>query len=252
MLCIRWSPRFLLIDLSSCYIWGLISQEQSAFVAGRSIIDNAMIESEVVHYLKKKVRGNRGDMPIIFFCRKCVLMIGGYGGLCSMWRRFGILSRWIMILLVLCYLAGYYAKWSAVFLFIYFILCAKGLSFLIKKAKSSGLLHGFGICRGAPKITHLLFANDSILFFRAIETECLVMKNLLLTYEVSSGQAINFDKYMIFFSSNVPSETRNSLSNVLGIHASFTVGKYLGLPSIVGGFSSGNSVLFRGWVGDYG
>lgn len=42
----------------------LISQEQSSFVAGRSIINNAMIGFEVVHYLKKKVRGNRGDMTI--------------------------------------------------------------------------------------------------------------------------------------------------------------------------------------------
>lgn len=42
----------------------LISQEQSSFVAGRSIINNAMIGFEVVYYLKKKVRGNRGDMTI--------------------------------------------------------------------------------------------------------------------------------------------------------------------------------------------
>lgn len=33
-----------------------------------------------------------------------------------------------------------------------FILCVEGLSVLIQKAESSGLLYGICICRGAPKI----------------------------------------------------------------------------------------------------
>lgn len=45
-----------------------------------------------------------------------------------------------------------------------FILCAKGLSALIKQAESRGIIHGVEICRRPPIISHLLFADDSFLF----------------------------------------------------------------------------------------
>lgn len=33
-----------------------ISEEQSAFITGRSILDNALVASEIIHYLKCKTR----------------------------------------------------------------------------------------------------------------------------------------------------------------------------------------------------
>lgn len=48
-----------------------------------------------------------------------------------------------------------------------FILCAKGLSALIKKELSDGRLHRVRICKGAPVISHLFFADDSFFFFQA-------------------------------------------------------------------------------------
>lgn len=41
-----------------------VSEEQSTFVAGRSIIDNALIASEVVHYLKCKRNGKWGEAAL--------------------------------------------------------------------------------------------------------------------------------------------------------------------------------------------
>jgi hypothetical protein len=48
-----------------------------------------------------------------------------------------------------------------------FIICAEGLSALIKQTEARGDIHGVKICRNAPIITHLLFANDCFLFLRA-------------------------------------------------------------------------------------
>lgn len=45
-----------------------------------------------------------------------------------------------------------------------YIICAEGLSTLIHDAQSKGLLHGVSVCRGAPIVSHLLFADDSFLF----------------------------------------------------------------------------------------
>ena len=42
-----------------------------------------------------------------------------------------------------------------------FIIGVEGLSSLIKKAELDGSLHGCKVCRGAPIVSHLLFADDS-------------------------------------------------------------------------------------------
>ena len=45
-----------------------------------------------------------------------------------------------------------------------FLLCAGGFMALLAKAELEGRISGVYICRGAPKVTNLLFANDSMLF----------------------------------------------------------------------------------------
>ena len=44
------------------------------------------------------------------------------------------------------------------------MLCAEGLSSLIKRAESGGLLHGCRVSRTRPSVSHILFVDD-ILFF---------------------------------------------------------------------------------------
>jgi len=75
-----------------------------------------------------------------------------------------------------------------------FIICAEWLSYLIRKAEASGDIHGVKICTNAPIVSHLLFADDCFLFFRAEPAEATIMKNILAIYEKASGQAINFQK----------------------------------------------------------
>jgi hypothetical protein len=85
-----------------------------------------------------------------------------------------------------------------------FIIYAEGLSALIREAERQGDIHGTKICRNAPIISHLLFADDCFLFFRNGENEAQTMKNVLVTYEAASGQAISLPKSEIFCSRNVP------------------------------------------------
>lgn len=44
-----------------------------------------------------------------------------------------------------------------------FLLCAEGLSALIKKAISDRVMEGVSMCRGAPILSYLVFADDSII-----------------------------------------------------------------------------------------
>lgn len=44
-----------------------------------------------------------------------------------------------------------------------FLLCAEGFSALLTKAEEDGRIFGVKICRNAPSISHLLFADDSLI-----------------------------------------------------------------------------------------
>ncbi|KAL8146786.1 hypothetical protein AgCh_004504 [Apium graveolens] len=84
-----------------------------------------------------------------------------------------------------------------------YILCAEGLSTMLRRKEEEGHIHGISIARGAPKISHLLFADDCYLFFNATGEEARNMKNILSRYEMFSGQAISLAKSSITFSPNI-------------------------------------------------
>ncbi|GAU44727.1 hypothetical protein TSUD_88120 [Trifolium subterraneum] len=115
-----------------------------------------------------------------------------------------------------------------------FIIVAEGLTSLIKKAVASGDLHGIKICRGAPAVSHLLFADDCFLFCRSNLSETRKLMEILKIYEEASGQEINLSKSEVFFSRNISSAAQEDLSNLMGVKHVMGTGTYLGLPSTVG------------------
>nr|KYP45469.1 hypothetical protein KK1_032990 [Cajanus cajan] len=115
-----------------------------------------------------------------------------------------------------------------------FILGMEGLSSLIHKAKLLSNLQGIQINRGAPKLNHLMFADDVFLFFQATEKETKEVASILETFEIASGQPINFKKSEVFLNRHAPLAIQNMLSNILHVQSCETTGKYLGLPSMIG------------------
>ena len=75
-----------------------------------------------------------------------------------------------------------------------FLLCVEGLSAMLRKAKESHQLRGIKSSQQGVCISHLLFADDNLLFCQAIVGECQWLLDLLETYEAASGQAINRKK----------------------------------------------------------
>lgn len=115
-----------------------------------------------------------------------------------------------------------------------YILCEEGLSSMLKDADLRGLIHGIKICRSAPILSHLLFADDSFLFFQANNNEADAIKDILQFYENASGQCINFQKSEVSFSANVSSQLCSNLSSRLGVREALGSGMYLGLPFLAG------------------
>ena len=60
-----------------------------------------------------------------------------------------------------------------------FLLCADGFSSLINEAVRNQGLSGISICRGCPLVSHLFFADNSLLFCKASEQECRKMIEIL-------------------------------------------------------------------------
>ncbi|CAI8590045.1 unnamed protein product [Vicia faba] len=56
------------------------------------------------------------------------------------------------------------------------------------------------VARRAPSISHLLFADDSLLFARANLLEAGKVMDVLATYQKSSGKMVNLDKSEASFS----------------------------------------------------
>ena len=63
-----------------------------------------------------------------------------------------------------------------------FLLCTEAFSTLIEEANNNNALTGISICKGSPKVTHLFFAGDSLLFCKAENLECSKMVEILKQY----------------------------------------------------------------------
>ncbi|KAH1106130.1 hypothetical protein J1N35_009898 [Gossypium stocksii] len=115
-----------------------------------------------------------------------------------------------------------------------FLFCGEGLSVLMRLACMEKKVKWATVCRNAPPISHLMFADDCILFWKVSTQETNVLKNILEEYESCTGQCINFEKSTVLFSKNVGEHDKNRVVQALNVRCSTDPEKYLGLPNMMG------------------
>jgi hypothetical protein len=115
-----------------------------------------------------------------------------------------------------------------------FLLCAEALSALLTQAEEKGVLTGVPTSKKGPRLSHLFFADDSLIFCKANSVEWRRLTKLLDKYEAASGQKLNKDKTSIYFSRNTSPEKRTEISQLSGLQITQCYDKYLGLPTLVG------------------
>lgn len=114
-----------------------------------------------------------------------------------------------------------------------FILCAEGLSAMVHRFGSQKLIRGVRVCKHAPSINHMLFADDSYLYCKAGVNEAQCMLEILSKFEMASGQKVNTSKSSIFFSTNTGTDNKQSICSMLQMEEADEDCKYLGLPNMM-------------------
>ena len=226
----------------------LVFESQSAFLSGRLISDNVLVAFETLHYLKRKTQGKLGFMALKLDMSKAYDRVE-WVFLEKIMRKLGFTDK-LVTLIMSCLTSVSYAvllngqpvgnikptrglRQGDPLSPYLFLLCAMGLQGLLKKVEANGDIRGVSLCRNGPRVSHLFFADDSVLFCRAKEEECQNILDLLSVYERGSGQKINRDKTNIFFSTNTQPDMQTQIQNILGVPAIRQYEKYLGLPALV-------------------
>ena len=210
----------------------IVSDSQSAFVPGRLITDNVLVAFETLHYMHHNKIGRDGAMALKLDMSKAYDRVE-WIFLEKIMSRMGFHQKWISLMTECISTVSYsilvngephgYIKPSrglrqgdplSPYLF---LLCAEGLHSLINKAGRDGDIQGVSLCREGPQITHLFFADDSLLFSKATPTACETIQGILDQYEKASGQQVNRDKTTIFFSKNIPEASQNVIKEALEV-----------------------------------
>ena len=80
-----------------------------------------------------------------------------------------------------------------------FLLCTEGFHSIISQATTDEAIRGYSFTHfTSPRLSHLLFANDNLLFCRATCEECNTVLELLSTYKKILGQRLIEKKQMSF------------------------------------------------------
>ncbi|XP_070021738.1 uncharacterized protein [Nicotiana sylvestris] len=111
-----------------------------------------------------------------------------------------------------------------------FILAAEALSRGLNALHTNLYFCGFGMPKWSPKINHLSYADDMIIFPSSDETSLMLIMQVLNAYEVASGQLVNKTKSVVYLHYLIDMKVVNKVESITGIHRNDFPIIYLGCP----------------------
>ncbi|KAL9672560.1 hypothetical protein QQ045_028811 [Rhodiola kirilowii] len=219
----------------------LISPNQSAFLANRSILDGIMITNELIHSIRRDKR--RALIVKLDFSKAYDSVSWEYLDQIQQRMGFGVKWRqWIHECISTPKLAvlinGSPTKEFSMerglrqgdplspFLF---LIAAEGLSRMLSKAKELGILRGVEWVKEGERMNHLQYADDTIIFCDAEMEEIKTLRRILKSFEAASGLRINFTKSKCV-GIGVKEDEVQGFAKELGCDTGCLPMEYLGIP----------------------
>ena len=171
----------VLANRIKCILPNVISDSQSAFVPNRSITDNSTVAFEMLHRMRNRRKGRTCHMTVKLDISKAYDKVE-WEFLQRIILKIGILNQWVNLAMETMCTASYSIlingeptgfitpsrgiKQGDPFSPYLFLLCAEGLSSLIRKAIENHCLKGVVSCNGGVKISHLFLWMTAYYFMR--------------------------------------------------------------------------------------
>ncbi|GKV44022.1 hypothetical protein SLEP1_g51253 [Rubroshorea leprosula] len=231
----------LLANRINSVLDNIIGECQMAFIKGRQIVDSIVIANETIDAAKRNKIASfvlKVDFEKAYdkVCWKFLDYMISRMGFDSKWRRW--INECLKTAETSILLNGSATRQVKInrglrqgdplspYLF---LLVAEGLNGIISSAINHGLFEGINIGNRGMIISHLQFADDSILFGKATEGNIWAAKSIMRIFKLASGLKINIQKSQLL-GMNVSKEWMSKMSYILSCKEGVFPCKYLGVP----------------------
>ncbi|GAA0184787.1 hypothetical protein LIER_32075 [Lithospermum erythrorhizon] len=186
-------------------LMSIISETQSAFLPGRIISDNILVAHEVLHYMNRNNKSKHASMAVKLDMSKAYDRVEWYF-LEAIMLKLGFCRRWVdwtmCLVSTISYsflingaLRGYVQPTRGIhqgdpLSSYFFLLCVERLTCMLLRAEERKALNGIKIARNCLSISHILFADDTVIFCRANVEEGAELMCILGEYELASSQKL--------------------------------------------------------------
>ena len=176
------------------------------FIPGRLITDNAIIAFECLHAIQQGTTERNNFCVYKLDLSKAYDRVD-WGFLEKVLLRLGFQSSWVQWVMSCVTTVRYSVCLNGVPLESFqpsrglrqgdplslylFLFVADALSYALQKDVQDNIIEELKISRHAPGISHLLFADDALLFFRANAEKSSRIRNLISIFEKGTGQKLS-------------------------------------------------------------